>query len=268
MPITRVRHGWRLLRKIKRDLKHRVLGVPWMEVRESDRFLFSWPRSGNTWVRHILYHYVQQTDVDDMESLDFFSPTIDTLEFNEQIKKMPKGMRFFKSHLPFSEYFLIGKVVYIVRDGRDSIISNYDYYRHIKKFRGDLAGFLETSLTRWMRYGSWHANVGSWVAHRDHPNMLLVRYEDMMANPVDEVERILAFCELPVDRERIRHAVAASTVDKVNSTFQSWTAAKGSGFAGGLGGGQKWRRHLSPEQNARFLEFSRPLIETLGYETD
>ena len=53
-------------RKIRRDVRHRLIGVPWMDVRPQDRFLFSYPRSGNTWLRHIVHHLSSGVQVNDL----------------------------------------------------------------------------------------------------------------------------------------------------------------------------------------------------------
>ena len=260
-------NAWRNVRKVRRDVVHRIAGVPWMEVREEDRFLFSYPRSGNTWLRHIIMHLRHSSLAHDFEELENSIPTIDTLEFNERLAKMPSGMRFFKSHLPHEPYFLTGKVVYVVRDGRDVLLSNHDYYRHIKGYKGDLDQFLDKFLTGWMRYGNWPKNVQSWLAHIDHPNLLLVKYEDMRANPLKAVRSICAFTDLAATEDQIQAALDASSVDKVHSTMRSWNLAQGTQFTGGAsaGGKKTWRDKLSSEQNDKFVAQAGDLLEALDY---
>ncbi|RPF71511.1 sulfotransferase domain-containing protein [Aurantiacibacter spongiae] len=239
-----------------------------MDVRPDDRFLFSYPRSGNTWLRHIVFYALNRDHVTDMERLEQQIPTVDTLEFPARLAKLGDRQRIIKSHLPFAPYFLDGKVVYIVRDGRDTILSYYDYFQHIHAYRGSFDQFLQKALAGRMRYGSWQDNVGSWYGYRDDPNMLLVRYEDMRADPVAMAERILSFCGIDADRAVCEAAVAASDVGKVHKTFQSWNSARGTGFSGGAsGGGRKdWRSRMTDDQNAFFQDHAGDLLEQLGYE--
>ncbi|MFC3098043.1 sulfotransferase domain-containing protein [Alteraurantiacibacter palmitatis] len=283
---NKVKVAVRMVRKVKRDLIHRVAGVPWMDVQPQDRFLFSWPRSGNTWLRHIVYHATMRGEVSGFAALENASPTIDALEFRKRLawmKPLPGGLRFFKSHLPYSEYFLKGKVVYIVRDGRDSTISYYDYFRHIHRYQGSFDDFLTKTLAGRVRYGSWAHNAGSWVAHRGHPNLLLIRFEDMRADPVGTAAQIFAFCGLELSAEQVEAAVADSSLDKVHQTFRTFRSARKTQFSGGVNSadeadevqpaGEKpaprgWRNVFTPEQNRRFVAKAGPLLEQLGYDLD
>lgn len=267
MALARLGHGWRNVRKLRRDLKHRVMGLPWMQVESRDRFLFSYPRSGNTWLRHVVHHVTHGGGVDAFDALEDAQPTIDALEFGDRLARMGDGPRFFKAHLPYAPYFLEGKVVYIVRDGRDVMLSYYDYFCHIHSYRGGFDDFLAKATGGWMRYGSWRDNVGSWVAHRDHPNMLLVRYEDMRQDPLASAAKVFSFCGLEVSETECEAAVAASSVEKVHATLRSWNGAQGTRFSGGVseGGKKDWRSRLTAEQNRAFLDHSGELLTELGY---
>ncbi|MFC3100207.1 sulfotransferase domain-containing protein [Altererythrobacter lauratis] len=280
---NKVKVALRNARKVKRDLIHRVAGVPWMDVQPQDRFLFSWPRSGNTWLRHIVYHATTQGDVSGFAALENASPTIDALEFRKRLSRMkpaPGGLRFFKSHLPHAPYFLNGKVVYIVRDGRDSTISYYDYFRHIHRYQGSFDDFLKKTLAGRVRYGSWADNAGSWVAHRDHPNMLLIRFEDMRADPVGTATQVFRFCNLDLSAAQVEAAVSKSSLDKVHQTFRTFRSARKTQFTGGVNTGEQadetaekpaprgWRNVFTPEQNRLFVAKAGPLLEQLGYELD
>ena len=256
--------------KVWRDLRHRVLDVPWMEVSAQDRFLFSYPRSGNTWLRHIVRHLTHGSELESHDELERALPTIDTLDFQEKLAQMPNGLRFFKSHLPHSPYFLDGKVVYIVRDGRDVLISRYDLYKKVKNYSGSLDDYLTKMIKGRVRYGSWLGNAGSWVAQKDHPNLLLMRFEDMQSDPFTHARIVADFTGIDADDTAIQEALSASSVDKVHSTMRSWSYAKGTSFQGGAtrGSTQNWRERLTPEQNRRFVDHAGDLLEQLGYPLD
>ncbi|MFB0612090.1 sulfotransferase domain-containing protein [Aurantiacibacter poecillastricola] len=258
---------WRNTRKVHRDLRHRVLGIPWMQVRSDDCFLFSYPRSGNTWLRHIMLALAYDTVPKDFEDLENLMPAIDTLEFPARLKRMPAERRFFKSHLPYSPYFLEGKIVYVVRDGRDVMISYYDFFKKIYNYRGSFRDFERKFTGGFLRYGTWYNNVRSWVKHKSHPNMRLIRFEDLRANPIDTVGSVAEFCDLPSDEETLRRAVEVSSVDRVHSTMRSWNDATGTGFVGGVSGGGKtnWRDKLTEEENDRFVAHAGDLLQELGY---
>lgn len=60
--------------------------------------------------------------------------------------------------------------------------------------------------------GTWSENVASWLAlGRDVPSVVL-RYEDLKARPVEELERLIGFLGLSVPRARIVEAVENSSL--------------------------------------------------------
>lgn len=257
-------------RKVQRDIRHRLLGKPWMEVGPDDRFLFSYPRSGNTWLRHIVLYLLKGTAPSDLANLDDLVPTVDTIDFPRKLARMPANERIFKSHLPYADYFLDGKMVYIVRDGRDVLISRYDLYKNVRKYAGSLDDFMAKMLAGRIRYGSWHENVGGWVKHRDHPNMLMIRFEDLRADAFGHARKVADFVGINASDQDIEAALAESSISKVHSTMRSWSYARGSNFQGGASGGGKktWRETLTPEQNRLFVEHSGELLLALGYPLD
>lgn len=147
------------------------------------------------------------------------------------------------------------------------MVSYHDYFRKLHGYRGDLDDFLKKFMNGWFRYGTWKSNVSSWVAHVDNPNMLLVRFEDLRADPVATVRKIADFADLTCDDQRIKDALESSSVDKVHATMRSWVVARRTDFKGGVSsGGQKnWRQTLTAEQNARFVESAGDLLERLSY---
>ena len=128
-----------------------------------------------------------------------------------------------KSHLPYAPYFLDGKVIYVVRDGRDVLISYFDYYRHIRNYNGSLDDFIKKATKGWMRYGNWHENVDSWIKHRDHPNMLLFKFEDMRADGFATARRVADFAGIKATDQQIEEALDASSVEKVPVSYTHLT---------------------------------------------
>lgn len=256
-------------RKLLRDVQHRFIGLPWLRVQENDRFLFSWPRSGNTWLRHMIFFYFNDSDLRDHDALNAFIPTLDHLDFRDRLKQLEhEHWRFMKSHEPAAPYFLNGRVAYIVRDGRDATLSWYHYRKEVNGERTDFDTFLRRCLKGRTRYGSWAHNVGSWLEYRGHPALKVFRYEDILTDPAGVFEKILDHFGISADGTRIAYAVEQSSIDRVNRTFATLATSPGVGpFSGGSGGGtDKWQTAYTPAQKRLFLNHSGQVLRALGYE--
>ena len=77
----------------------------------------------------------------------------------------------FKSHnLPDPDY---RKVIYIVRDGRDVLVS----YHHFQESMGSDRSSYESLLSgQGLPFGRWHEHVNVWVSNPFNIELLFVRY--------------------------------------------------------------------------------------------
>ncbi len=147
-------------------------------------WISSFPRSGNTFLRNILF------EVYGLESSSFY-----------ENKGQPENYRdfpFVKTHhmpedLPQNE--LDGGLVYLVRDGRDALVSmafqQIQIYKSERPFREI---FIEATLAAEGSYfGGWSKNVEAWLERAD----LVIRFEDLIEAPLEQAERFRSLRELP-----------------------------------------------------------------------
>lgn len=66
---------------------------------------------------------------------------------------------------------------------------------------------------------SWSGHVNSWTSPKPFP-VLVVRYEDMLADPYKEFARILAFLEVEYSQDNFRKAVANSNFETLKKIEQ------------------------------------------------
>lgn len=127
------------------------------KVRPTDRFIVSYPKSGNTWMRFLVENLLSNEPVNFL-NVEYAVPDMNTDKF---LRALPSP-RYIKSHEPFDPRY--NKVVYIVRDGRDVAVS---YYYHLKIWKNmdlDFSVYLKKFLTgRLNNYGSWRDHVHSWI---------------------------------------------------------------------------------------------------------
>lgn len=262
------RRMYRNSRKVIRDIKHRVIGLPWLEVEPRDRFLASFPRSGNTWLRHILYFYVTGSETVDMSALDNFAPILDGINLRPKLAKMAGAEhRYIKTHELPADYLMTGKTVYLTRDGRDATWSWHRYNKSFDASTPDFDTFLKNCLEDRYRYRAWHTNVGAWLKYRDNPSVFFLRFEDMRADPAGAFDAVLRHIGLPIDAARAAWAVERADPNTVAQTFKSEIAARRApGDGAGQGGVvERWRTEYTPEQLDLFERKAGPVLEAFGY---
>jgi hypothetical protein len=161
-------------------------------------WLASYPRSGNTMIRVLvnqalgLRTYSQYNDRNDLGADPEVATTVGHVsyegswdDFYERARESDE-LHLVKTHdLPRDD----SKAIYVLRDGRSSIVS----YRHyIENFGAQQISLAETIIGA-VPYGSWSDHVEAWRP-RERPDTLFLRYEDIVADrekAIGEVARFL-----------------------------------------------------------------------------
>jgi hypothetical protein len=187
-----------------------------LDVRPDDVFISSYPRSGTTLTQWILYLLAHGVD-DEPNHLTQVSPWFErSLAIGELTAVTLEGFpspRIFKSHLP-REWLPDGaRYVYVERDVRDVLVSYYHFYGAYLGFRGTFDEFYARFVAGRVQYGSWFDHVAGWHAHAGDPDVLIVRYEDLLADRRGSIERLLGFLGWDRDESAIARVVEESSFD-------------------------------------------------------
>ncbi len=179
---------------------------------DDDVFLVSYPRSGNTWLRFLIASYLSGSKVDFFSVHDIMP---DMHERPESIKQLKSRPRFIKSH--FSYCSEMQNVIYLVRNVREVAVSYFHFHRRNKQISEDstFEQFLLTFNQGNVGYGRWSDHLNSWIDHAP-ARFLLVRYEDLVLNPVGELIRMCVFSKIPVDLARIEKAVEQCSFENMS----------------------------------------------------
>ncbi len=238
-----------------------------------DTFLVSYPKSGNTWVRFLLANLLNPNESVGFANINRLlpAPGVSSKRF---LKSLPRP-RILKSHEPFDVRFR--KVIYLVRDPRDVVVSEYHFNLKKRYIRPEVS--LEEFGSRFIAgetssYGSWWEHAASWIAARNGSRaFLLVRYEDLIADSIQKTAEIARFIGIPADAERLRLVVERSSADRMRKLEKQqadqWTGTQNTlkeipfvraAKAGG------WKESL-PQPLAEKIEAAwAPLLNFLGYE--
>ena len=262
----------RLMRGARRALDLHQPGR-YLDVWPDDVFILSFPKSGNTWTRFLIANLIYPETPADFSNINRLTPDPEAMSKRE-LAKMPRP-RIIKSHQYFDPRY--PRVIYIVRDPRDVMLSMYHFQRKCRVIEDQFP--LEKYATQFIAgktspYGSWGDNVASWlVTRQNRPGFLLLRYEDMLEDAARELNKVVAFLQIPPDAERIANAVRRSVADEMRKLERSqahlWSSTKSTRQdlpfvrAAKAGG---WRTEL-PEEAVSQLEGAwGHLMTHLGYE--
>src|ERR1035438_8185136 len=238
-----------------------------------DIFLVSFPKSGNTWTRFLLANLRFPNEPATWANINRLIPDPSGTA-KRDFDRMARP-RIIKSHECFDPRY--PRVVYIVRDPRDVVLSQYHYHRKLRKIEDDSP--LETFVTRFLAgetcpHGSWGQNIATWLyTSEESPRFLLLRYEDLIADTAKELAKVANFLEFPAGPELIAQAVERSSADRMRSMEKAQTdkngLVKGSrkdlSFVRAAGSGG-WRSELPAPMVARIESAWGPLMKHLGYE--
>ena len=164
----------------------------------SDVVLVSFPKSGRTWLRVLIgralqQHYDANEDIIMKTSaicdLDSRIPTLSVSHDDFAQDKLPDEISTKK------QKYRTKRIVFLVRDPKDVIVSLYFHkcYRRgeSKRYNGDISQFIKSKVGG---IESLIAFYNVWANNNHLPKgFLLVRYEDMINDAGNELDRVLNF---------------------------------------------------------------------------
>ncbi len=240
--------------------------------RSDDVYLVSYPRSGNTWMRVILSELLYGESGRSIKDLQYYIPDIHVKVRVAEV--IPSGYHVVKSHFPYNNPRRMSnyrRVVYLVRDPRDVVLSYYRYMTALGYYNGKLEAFLPDWLCGRVWPCSWQEHVNSWTGHRAEDlgiNLLIIRYEDLLFNAENEISRLASFLALDVSQEWMRHAITSAYVQEMRAKeergMRREERAEGFQFVGAATSGQ-WQNTLTAEQVDQIISHARNPMERHGY---
>jgi Sulfotransferase domain len=178
------------------------------------------------------------------------------------------GGRLIRSH----ETLDLGprRVVYLVRDPRSVVLSEYRWQLMSGYFTGTLTDFVDDFLSGAANpWGAWDRHVERWCAHRGNMAgpLLVVRYEDLRRDPAAELARVLGFLGDDTSPTRIQQVVATNDLAAMRRSERDTSIPKvreDLDFVGD-GGVDIWRDQLPREASARIAARFAETITRAGY---
>jgi hypothetical protein len=185
---------------------------------------------------------------------------------------LPKGGRLIQTHEGYRKEYK--KAIYLVRDLRDVVISEYDHARANVRFYADysfdryLLAALRGEVQGFLR---WNDHVLSWLDSSlgKRGDLLVIKFEDMRKSPEKVLLQILNFLQVSADLEVVRNAIANNTVERMRIKEDKRQTKSSSGreqdrhVRGGPVGG--WRGKLTRVQVELIEQYAGEALKRLGY---
>ena len=216
-------------KKIERWLRGRD---EFSKLQRSDWVLMSWGKSGRTWLRVMLSRaYQLKSNLAANELLDFDNlrqrdPQLPAVFFTHN-----NYLRDYTGNWESKRHFVGKRIVLLVRDPRDVAVSQFFQWqfrmRPIKKFINDYPPH-GADISIWEFVLDEDAGVprivdyfNGWArAIPELKDLLVVRYEDMRANPTEVLAQILKFTGTEVTAEQVREAVDFASYENMKKMEQ------------------------------------------------
>ena len=191
-----------------------------LPLRDGDVFIASFPKSGTTWMQHIV-HTLATDGNSPLPHISDACPFFEvdrTWDGNGQLTGSVQAnhakisRRCFNTHLRWSmmpKSHPGARYVYMTRSATDACVSFYHHLAHQAVEDGGFPGSLNEFVTEWTNgrapFGSWSAHLKSWLCGEAaaDPRVLIVAYEDLKADLRGCVGRVNAHCGFGLSEARL-----------------------------------------------------------------
>ncbi len=223
-------------------------------------WLASYPRSGNTFCRIVLNRL-----------FGIKTPTVYVGEDNsafevgrELVGHVAEEMTVAQMHASADTWFVkthrreedAGPALYIHRDGRDSLVSYACKLHQEQRFQSSDAALHSLLLPSKSNTGTWGQNACHWL-DRDSRQTVLIRFDDLIKNPLDVVGQALEQLDPALDISRQNHLTVPS--------FSELQQINGNFFRRGVVGSHKTEMSCALQEMFWAQQHNTDAMERLGY---
>ena len=197
--------------------------------------MYGYPKSGNTWLRFLLYNY-RNLLINPTETHTISFDRLNSLQNNVMDRgttfDVEEGFPlFYRTHkIVKKPYNLFDKKIFIHRNPLDTLISAYHFYKNREIPFSDDPKKLSTKLQDIDFYVSYKINI--WIdfyrvsiKHADY----IINYSNMKINCMKELSELICFLNWDFNEKLIKKSVEFSSFDKVKKMGEEKDQKYGNG---------------------------------------
>lgn len=216
------------------------------EARSDDIWICAFPKSGSTWMANIVWLLQNNLDFtldiippyklferplifdinDENRNDPFYRMTIDRIDKDFDACKNQPAPRLLKAHLP-APFLPVDiwrkkpKLIYMYRDAKDVAISMYHMFRNhgLIKYPGTMEDFFDIFLNDHIMFGPFYDHINSYRQLNQLEHVLLMTYEQMVANPFAAIKEISEFLNYSYNDRQLRQLTEHLSFDNMRKNF-------------------------------------------------
>jgi len=229
-------------------------------------WLASYPRSGNTFFRTAMNHLYGVKTYSIYDDLLLSKIKADEMVGHEALPapleelSRVSDIYLVKTHdLPTDD----NPAIYLVRDGRDSVLSFSHYRMAYEEKKQNLMrrllkprrfnDVLRETIIGKCHYGRWGDNVSAWTTGRSSAKTSILKFEALIDSPAEAIDECLR--ELSLDIKPV-----GGTLPTFEELHEQWPDFFRQGKTG------SWREEMSEEIHDLFWEYHRQAMNDCVYQ--
>ena len=194
-----------------------------MNFKKEDIILAAHPKVGSTWLRFLFCNIISLKEWDGrVVDFNLLNKTLFSFGSGRLKEKWKHDIpRIVKTHQKYYPFFPNNRIILMLRDPRDVMISYYHYLKVQKKpsyhFKDvKTKDSYEDTFTNFIThpkcgFDSFFQHYNSW---KDKTN-IVIKYEDLKKEPINEFAKLLNAIGITMDDETVEEAVRRSDIKNV-----------------------------------------------------
>ena len=189
-------------------------------ARATDVVIATFPKCGTTLLQQLVHQLRTGGSWDFAEISDVVPWLESCLDFGvDPQREQGSSPRAFKSHMSWPMLPRGARVITVLRKPSQVLESFYNFYGGYKFDKAEIGidafarnFFAHRGMMR-LHGGTYYEHLLSFWEKRDQPNLLILCYEDVVADPTAAAAQVAAFIGVPPEASRLAMAVANSSRD-------------------------------------------------------